>query len=636
MAKVCRITIKDEVYSNISGLSDADFEFLYGKMAKLVEGAKFMPLVRAGIWDGKIPFLSKEGEIYTRLLDLVAPYIENWGYEIDFNDKRYAVKLVETRIDKDWFVRKEGMPFKMELRPYQISAINACLENQSGFILAATGAGKCLHGDTPIRVATPIYEQIPRPEPRYTERVQTYEQLFQQWEKAGLVFEINKPVDVSHYGMLFPSPEGHAPIIAAIKKEDTLFEVTLCHINTGRYNKVKCAAGHLFIHTNGNPTAARDLKPGSLISGRDGVFEVCSVVNMGVSDIFYDVSIDNVSHTYYDASGVLHHNTWMVAGLTDILAQNDIRSIVIVPSDDLVKQTVETLRQGLVDVGTYSGASKDIHHSVVVATWQALQNNPTLVREFQCLICDEAHGAKAKVVGELINKAGGRIAYRFGFTGTMPKPEIDRLTLQGSIGEVLFSITAAELIEMGYLSELEITPIETNEGLGEDFPDYASEKAFLSKCEARMDFLADYMIAKTEEHGNTLVLVNSVKQGKALQALIKDSVFLHGADDSATRSMWYNTFENRDDLIVIATFGIASTGISIDRIAHLALIDAGKSFTRSIQSIGRGLRKGRGKSYVHVSEIYSSLKWSKKHAKLRMSYYKEAQYKTNKIEKVKV
>ena len=254
-------------------------------------------------------------------------------------------------------------------------------------------------------------------------------------------------------------------------------------------------------------------------------------------------------------------------------------------------------------------------------------------RPFEALIVDEAHGAKAKVVGELINKSGAQIPYRFGFTGTMPKPEIDQMTLQGSIGDVLFSITAAELMEMGYLAELTIQPIEIQENVAENFPDYASEKAFLSKSKDRLEFLADLVIAKTEMYGNTLVLVNSVAQGKALQKLIKDSVFLHGADDSETRRKWYDLFDSRDDLIVIATFGIASTGLSIDRIHHLCMIDAGKSFTRVIQAAGRSVRIGGGKTKAFITEVYSNLKWNKKHWRERKKYYSEAKYNVLKPEK---
>jgi len=329
--------------------------------------------------------------------------------------------------------------------------------------------------------------------------------------------------------------------------------------------------------------------------------------------------------------------TWMVAGLCSVLNSEQKRCIVIVPSSDLVEQTAATFRLGMLDCGIYSGSKKDIHHLTVVATWQALQNNPRIVEDFDAVIIDEAHGATAKTIGELMNVHGRNLAYRFGFTGTMPKAKIDQMTLRGSIGEVLFSITAAELMEMGYLAKLEIEPLQIiDEAIEEEFPDYSSEKTFLSKSPKRLDLLADLIIAKAGTYGNTLVLVNSIKQGKQLQKLIKDSVFLHGADDNDVRAEWYSMFEKRDDLIVIATSGIASTGISIDRVFALVLIDAGKSFVKCIQSIGRGLRKGHDKDFVHCVDIHSNLKWSMKHFRERNKYYKEARYAVTKVVKVKI
>jgi predicted helicase len=87
---------------------------------------------------------------------------------------------------------------------------------------------------------------------------------------------------------------------------------------------------------------------------------------------------------------------------------------------------------------------------------------------------------------------------------------------------------------------------------------------------------------------------------------------------------------------VLATAGIASTGISIDRIFHLCLIDSGKSFVRAIQSIGRGLRKGHDKEFVYVSDVHSGLKWGKKHARERIKFYKEASYTVLKTVKAKL
>lgn len=328
--------------------------------------------------------------------------------------------------------------------------------------------------------------------------------------------------------------------------------------------------------------------------------------------------------------------TWMVAGVAKIMAMHEKNTIVIVPSSDLVEQTAATMRLGQLDVGVYSGAKKDINHRTVVATWQALQNNPVVMQGFDCIIVDEAHGASAKTVGELINDHGKNCAYRFGFTGTFPKPKIDQLTLHGAIGQVLYEISAATLIELGYLAQLDIEPVEIQEVAEEEFADYAAEKAFINKNTDRLDFIADLIIAKAEQFGNTLVLVNSIKQGKELQKLIKNSVFLHGATENDVRAEWYHLFENTDGLIVIATFGIASTGISIDRVFNLMMVDAGKSFIRTIQSIGRGLRKSGDKDRVHCVDIHSSLKWGKKHARERKKYYVAAKYPVMKTVKAQL
>lgn len=470
MSKKVYITVRDEVYCQISGLEPQDFAILDAKFAIMVEGAFFMPLYKLGRWDGKIHFLDKTGKIYFRLLDEVCVYLDAWGYEIELRDERRPVVPVANRVHTDWFTDKPEHTIGVKLRPYQVEAVNRALEVQSGFVVAATGSGK----------------------------------------------------------------------------------------------------------------------------------------------------------------------TWMIAALADIMGCSGYRTIIIVPSSDLVDQTAETLRLGNLDVGTYSGAKKDVSHPAVVATWQALQNNPTIVESFDCFIVDEAHGASAKTIGELINQHGRHCAFRFGFTGTFPKPKIDQMTLRGAIGEILYEISAAQLIEMGHLAKLEIEPVEIQETATEEFPDYGAERTFINKNPTRLDFIADLVIARAEEHGNTLVLVNSIKQGKALQKLIKNSVFLEGATATEVRAEWYHMFENADDLIVIATFGIASTGISIDRVFCEVLVDAGKGFIRAIQSIGRGLRKGRDKDRVRLVDVYSCLKWAKKHARERKKWYKEASYPILKVVKAEL
>ena len=399
--------------------------------------------------------------------------------------------------------------------------------------------------------------------------------------------------------------------------------------------ELTCAEYHKLGAQDGSWVFAKDLRIGDGVVHRSGICTLKEILPVGVIDL-YDIQVDAPHHSYYDASGILHHNTIMVAGMCDVFGAEGYRSITIVPSADLVEQTSQTFKLCGIEHGLYSGASKDLYKPHVIGTWQAIQNNPHIMEDFQVCIVDEAHGAKAATIGDLLTNHGKHIAYRFGFTGTWPKPETDQYTLRGSIGEVLYRIDASDLISQGYLANLEIQPIEIKENVNEEFPDYASEKAYTSRSAERLEFLADLIIAKAAEHGNTLVLVNSIKQGQQLQKLIKDSIFLCGADETEVRAEWYSAFEQRDDLIVLATAGIASTGISIDRVFHLMFIDAGKSFIRCIQSVGRGLRKGHDKDFVHVSDVHSGLKFGKKHARERIKFYREASYNVLKTIKAKL
>lgn len=317
----------------------------------------------------------------------------------------------------------------------------------------------------------------------------------------------------------------------------------------------------------------------------------------------------------------------ITAGISHVYSSNGYRTITVVPSADLVNQTAEWYIKAGLDVGIYSGDTKDVNHLNVVATWQSLQYNPGIISDFDVFIWDECHGCAAEVARKLINDHGKNIAFRFGVTGTFPKGEVDQYNLFSSIGSILIEIPASWLIDHGFLAKITIEPVELQEtNVEENFVDYAAEKAFLAKSTPRLEAIADLIISKCIQHGNTLVLVNSIQFGKKLSQLIKDSVFLYGESSTELRKEHYDMFELRNDVIVIASSGIASTGISIDRVFCMMSIDPGKSFTKTIQGAGRGLRKSSDKHEVFLIDVYSNLKWAKKHHRERLKYYKEANY----------
>jgi len=329
------------------------------------------------------------------------------------------------------------------------------------------------------------------------------------------------------------------------------------------------------------------------------------------------------------------------------------RSIIIVPDTTLTDQTKEEYEFFGLDVGEYSGSSKDLEHKHVVSTWQTLKNNPVIITQFNIVIVDECQGLRGPVLNELLIKHGKNIPLRFGCTGTLPEGETDAMSVKVAVGEVQYEIPAHELIEKGHLSNLEIDIVQLEVNLKEQyaqfledtkdepdiphltyakfkdayFPDFAAEKAFLHTEKARLEWISEYIKSKgLLDKGNVLCLVNGVPFGKKLAKAIPGAVFLHGKDHKNVRKEIYKSFQDNDNLIVIATVNIAGTGLNIKRIFNLVLVDLGKSFIRVIQAIGRGLRKAHDKNFVNISDVCSDLKYSKKHLTKRIKYYKNAKY----------
>jgi superfamily II DNA or RNA helicase len=95
---------------------------------------------------------------------------------------------------------------------------------------------------------------------------------------------------------------------------------------------------------------------------------------------------------------------------------------------------------------------------------------------------------------------------------------------------------------------------------------------------------------------------------------------------SSDRREHYKEINFSDNKIMIATYGTTSTGISINRIFNLVLVEAGKSFVRTIQSIGRGLRMSDDKDKVEIYDVCSKMKFSNNHSNKRKQFYKNAEY----------
>jgi superfamily II DNA or RNA helicase len=164
------------------------------------------------------------------------------------------------------------------------------------------------------------------------------------------------------------------------------------------------------------------------------------------------------------------------------------------------------------------------------------------------------------------------------------------------------------------------------------FSNYQEELKWLTTDDKRMTYIAK-TINTIASSGNTLILVDRISAGEMLEKKLSGSVFISGSTKNPDRKEQYDEVSTAKNKIIIATYGVASVGINIPRIFNLVLIEAGKSFVRVIQSIGRGIRKAQDKDHVEIWDITSSCKFAKRHLTQRKKFYKEANYPYN-IEKI--
>ena len=327
--------------------------------------------------------------------------------------------------------------------------------------------------------------------------------------------------------------------------------------------------------------------------------------------------------------------TIITAALADAVSAYG-RTIIIVPNKSLVTQTEDDFVNLELDVGVYFGDRKEYNRTHTICTWQSLNNllkntknaeAEITIGEFLegvvAVIVDETHQAKADALKTLLSGPFAQVPIRWGLTGTIPKEDYARQSINCMLGPVVGQLSASELQEAGHLAQCHVNVVQLADH--KEYANYQSELKYLIETSERLDYIAR-LISTIVDSGNTLILVDRISAGKALAARLPGSVFVSGATKAGERKEHYDEVAEASDKIIIATYGVAAVGINIPRIFNLVLLEPGKSFVRVIQSIGRGIRKAEDKDFVQIWDITSTCKFAKRHLTKRKAFYKEANY----------
>jgi superfamily II DNA or RNA helicase len=169
--------------------------------------------------------------------------------------------------------------------------------------------------------------------------------------------------------------------------------------------------------------------------------------------------------------------TLITAVLVDLYRKKGIRTIVIVPTKDLIEQTKQEIEQFGIEVGAYYQKEKNLKPDVVVSTWQSLGKNQRILNDFRAVIVDECHGSKASTLQKLLSSAAGRdIQIRIGLTGTLPDHDTDKLKVHCSLGQVVAEVRSSDLINEGWLAKLDLVMLGYKEDFKKEYEEFIAEE----------------------------------------------------------------------------------------------------------------------------------------------------------------
>jgi superfamily II DNA or RNA helicase len=327
------------------------------------------------------------------------------------------------------------------------------------------------------------------------------------------------------------------------------------------------------------------------------------------------------------------------------------RGLLIVPTINLVTQMYSDFQNYSSNNGwdvekhcqkIYGGESKIPDSDLVISTWQSIFEMPKkYFAQFDFIIGDEAHTFKAKSLTSIMTKLVN-CDVRIGTTGTLDDSKVNKLVLEGLFGPVFKVISTKELIERKQLANFKIKclilkypEVVCKSIKGFTYPD---EMNFLVSHEGRNNFIRDLSVSL---NGNSLILFTYVeKHGRVLFDLIQEKVdnsnrkvfFVHGGTEAEDRESIRQITEQESDAIIVASYGVFSTGVNIRNLHNIVFSSPTKSKIRSLQSIGRVLRLGENKETATLYDIADDLRYGPytnftlKHYEERIRIYSEEKF----------
>ena len=248
----------------------------------------------------------------------------------------------------------------------------------------------------------------------------------------------------------------------------------------------------------------------------------------------------------------------------------------------------------------------------------------------QFLIVDEAHTATSASFMAVLNCI--QASMRMGLSGTPNKKEPEKdLLLEAFCGPIIYNLTTSTLQNIGQVARATLSSIIIDEPKLNALDYNEAKDILIINNTSRTNIIAD-VVADRYTKGKTIMVMagNSVPLAQNLHNAIKSKIskpeeaaFVYGqTDGEVIKDALECLREGR--LKILTTTVIMDTGIDVPAIDCIFIANGGKSFVKTIQRIGRGLRKKLDGSLLETVDVFDATNpYLLAHSKKRLKYYEE-------------
>lgn len=258
----------------------------------------------------------------------------------------------------------------------------------------------------------------------------------------------------------------------------------------------------------------------------------------------------------------------------------NVKTLVVVPNLGILSQLEATL--------------EDLPNVTVLNI-----DSPKLkkLKDFDCLIIDEAHHVAAKTYQELNKNVWNGIYYRFFLTATpFRNQESEMLLFEAIAGDLIYQLSYEDAVYKGYIVPVEAFYVNVPKQPCNGYTWNEVYSELVVRNDVRNQMIAYLSLKLQSEDKSTLILVKEIAHGNILSKMTGIE-FANGVDGSTDLIAAFNSGAIK---ALIATEGIMAEGIDSKPAEYIIIAGLGKAKSSFQQKVGRGVRRYPGKDSCKV------------------------------------